>query len=249
LNKLITVILATLFSSAMANSAFAIPIVSSHFSTDADFINYLSSKGATLPANERFVAQARGGIPGAGDYEIGLHTPPGFTNNSPLAGDSQWIWGNPIDGFITTGFTLGRTGNSVTFNMGNYSATYSDIALTDLNALGFRTRSDSGANYLPNSTSVTNLLLDGNPLGTSLFSQNGALDFIVIEGLVGNFSLTGDATLAWQNDFPTRSRIGFQIKGLNMNLPVVPEVPVPEPATLLLFGFALASLAWSRRIA
>jgi hypothetical protein len=58
--------------------------------TDTAFSSFIDSLGRVEPCGgERFIAQGRIGVPRSGDYEIGLHEPPNFTNAGPILGGSS----------------------------------------------------------------------------------------------------------------------------------------------------------------
>lgn len=248
-NSLMKKLLAGLILTLLGSGALAMPIVSPHFSSDATFQSYLDSVfdaqlGAT--EEERFVAQARAGNGQVGgDYEIGLHSPPGFTNQSPIAGNTQWAWvaGQPV------AFTLNRTGNTVTWTMGNYSESWTDTSLSDLNGIALRLRAEDDPPYDPNSAVLSDLEIDNVALGASLSATSSLpdLDIIVVSNLAGNFELTGNLNFDWAAAFPSNSRLGFQIKGLALGNGIDPDPGVPSPGTLFLLGAALAGLGWSRR--
>lgn len=246
-----TLTIATLLMLA-STATPAAPIASAHFSTDAAFIDHHAGIGVALPDDEAFVAQARSGNNATnGDYELGLHVAPDFTNAGPVAGGStQWRWGADSADNDWVPFALARTGSTVTFAMGNYAGSWTDAAVAAVNALGVRVRSQRG----PTTTSATRLrglAVDATGLGTAtdMTAINGAIDLLVITGLDGDFTLTGEAQLNWDTLYgaiPNGSRLGFQIKGLQAPVLQAGAVPAPPAATLALLGM-LAALALHRR--
>lgn len=203
--------------------------LSPHFPTDADFLAYLDEHCVTLPDNEVFVAQTRGGNNATnGDYEIGLHVPPDFTGAAPLGGNSQWSWGTNGGANAWVPFTLSRSGTSVTFTMGNYTATYSNADVAELNALGLRVRAATNA-----STGIRNLTVNGGTLtGGSLNAVNSVVELVVISGLAGDFVLSGEASLNWSaGTIPSGSNLGFQIKGIK-GFDACHVSPTPSPTPL-----------------
>jgi hypothetical protein len=225
-----TTALAGAFALGLTVAAVAAPVVSQPFASDAAFNAFLAQPGVA----EAFVAQGRiGDRGGAATYEIGLHTPPGLTGAAPLAptnagGSTNFAWGNaqPVT------FTLARAGDTVTFSMGNYVASYTDLVVGEVNALAVRLRATGTS-----SVSLSSLDLDG-PFGPFTRAGGGA-EYWLLEAIGGDFSLTGQATLSWTGPVPNQSNLSFQIKGL--------VTPVPEPASLALLGMGLLGLGFAAR--
>lgn len=236
---------ATVAAGALAlapfNVASAAPVIAYSGNNDAGFLAYLASKGPSV--SEVAVAQARGGNNATnGDYEIGLHTPPSFTNAGPVGTAGQYRWGSQGGSNAWVPFTLSRVLDTLTFTMGGYSGSYTDAAVSDIDALVFRLRSDGQGN-VSGSTSIRNLMLGSTSLG-NLGASGGAVSLAVIEGFTGDFTLTGEATLNWAGgaNIPSGSRLGFQIKAYEGVV-----TPVPEPATLGLLGAGLLGLGFAAR--
>lgn len=155
--------------------------------------------------------------------------PPG-SGGAPGGGlEGQVAWGNgqPL------GFSLTRTGTTVTFTLGSHTNGCAAPSVGDVDALALRLRAtDAG------SVSLSALALDGAPLGTLTRAANGAESWL-LSPLSGDFSLAGAATMSWTGTAPTNSAPAFQIKGL--------ETPVPEPASLGLLGPGLLGLGAAAR--
>jgi hypothetical protein len=218
-----------------AGAANAGLVQSQTFTTDAAFLAYLANNGATLPANEVFVAQTRSGGPTT--YELGLHVQPNFTNAAPVGTAGNLNWGNGT----WYGFTLSRSGNTVTFNIGSYNGSWTDTDVGDVDALGFRVRSSGTGN-----TEIRNLTFNGSLLADpALNAANGpnGVELFVLSGIdTGDFTLTGQTRLTWTGNMPGGSSLGFQIKGVEGFI-----TAVPEPATLGLLGAGLVGLGLARR--
>jgi hypothetical protein len=226
-----------------AGAAQAAPSLSPVFTSDAAFNTWLADRGVALPANEGFVAQGRfGDRGGAATYEAGLHIPPDFTNANPVGTAGQVAWGN---GSFTS-FTLSRTLETIRFRLGGYDQSWTDADADEVNGLGFRvgvsaTNVPAGA-----TTTLRNLVLDGDALGVTLTATAGAPQLLVVSGVEGDFVLTGEAGFSWTsptNPTNQQSRLAFQIKGIE-GLPV----GVPGPAALGLFALGLAALVAARQV-
>lgn len=223
--------------------AQAAPVVTS-FASDGALGTYIAGLGAA--GGSLAVAQARGGDSNAsgGDYEIGLHVLPGLTSAAPVGTAGQMSWGTAgaAGGNPFIAFTLERSGDTLRFAMGGrYDASYTAAAIEGLDALSLRARAD----VTDTSTQLRNLAVNGVLLSSSaLAAANGVIGLALIEGLAGDFSLSGEASLNWTGSFPRGSRLGFQIAGFDL-LPSAQAAPVevPEPASVLLLLGGIAGLA------
>ena len=230
---------------APAAPAAAAPIFVATGTNDTVYENTtLPGYNVFIPRSEVFVAEARiGNRATNGDREVGLHPYRSDrnlfpTSASPLGSGAelQFAWtsgtANP--------FTLSRVGSSVTFVMGNYTKTFADLLVAQVNAMSIRVAATTG-----NTTAISNLRYTVGTTTTNLrgFTANtsGVRDLALLAELTGDFTLAGDLTFTWTGT-PTGSALSMQLKAMEGY-----AVAVPEPATAALLGLGLLGLAGAVR--
>jgi hypothetical protein len=210
------------------------------------FNTYSAALTALGTATEIAVAQGRIGNAAAnGDYEIGLHIGPNFTNANPLgtAAERQWAW---TDNAFRS-FTLSRTGNSLRFVLGNYDETWTDASVALIDSLILRAAATSNS-----TTRLRNLSLDDAATGSlapaAIAETNGDMGLVLGNIAAGNFTLTGQVAFDWTTGHrPSGSNMAFQIKAFDTQIPGGGPTAIPAPAGLALFGLGLLALGALRR--
>lgn len=138
---------------------------------------------------------------------------------------AQFIWGNGVAQPFTLTYDAGNS--AIQFEVGGNVL---DFAVADaINGLYIRTR----ATNLGTGITLDNFNLNGDAVaGASSTVGNGA-DYFFITGnqLLSGFTLTGDATLSWENQ-PSQSQLAFQIKM---------TIPTPGTVGLLAMGGLVAT--------
>jgi hypothetical protein len=165
-------------------------------------------------------------------------------------------WGNDA----AIGFTLSRTGNTITYRMANGTAgepddvwSHTAASVAEINALQFRLRS-AGQNTA--SLSNVSLTSGGQTLalgctsttvcGVGLVGAFGAsagdTHISLFDGIAGDFTLTGAWTFAL-----TGGRAGNNAQIKLLSVPGTNAVPEPASWAMLIAGFGLTGAAMRRR--
>ncbi|WP_192930270.1 TasA family protein [Alkaliphilus pronyensis] len=161
-------------------------------------------------------AMARIGVEGSGDWELGIiqegsHSPAQGTQN-------HFTWPKAtavpfkltFDGEVVT-YIVGSGDDAITMTYAVDEEDFNDIVIT--------TRSTSEA-Y---SVLVNNLMLDGIELGAENFIEENGWSYLIIrrENLGEGFVLTGESTMDWEGNRPSRSHLTYQIELGNSTEPLL----------------------------
>jgi hypothetical protein len=237
LRKILLAGAATLGVLGTATAADAFTITTPSL-TDVDF-NALLLNGEF---SELFVAESRMGNNALnGDREFGINQAIAPNSSGVLAG------GDPFMG--AEGQRTWVSGQAVAFEL-SYDALTGAIAYTvggktltastntfDPNGIFLRTRAQGRNDSSSASLVLQNLMLDdgsGFQLISDLFSTSTGIasdvDYLVISGLKGSFTLKGEEVFSWTGALPSGSRLATQIKvgGGTYTQGEDPQ-PVPEP--------------------
>ncbi|NEO28022.1 MAG: hypothetical protein F6K03_14355, partial [Kamptonema sp. SIO4C4] len=171
-----------------------------------------------------FVAEGRiGDLDGFATHELNLHeSDPGQPDIT-----DQFNWQNGV----TEQFELSydATSQLVNFNIGDRTLTHTyDDPFSDI---FLRTRAVNEGSDIR----VDNLLLDGVALNDAshAVAETGGLDILRIADIDENFTLTGDATMNWEDSPPSQSRLAFQVKISEPSPEPPPHKEIPEPSTVI----------------
>jgi hypothetical protein len=243
---------------ALAGAAQAAPSVSAVQIGDAGINAYLAAAGivawngtidsGSLPGDEIAVAEGRiGNNAAGGDREGGLHRAPSFTSGAVVGTAASFSWGSAGGNNRAVGFTLSRSGSTLSYTLGSNGMGSFDSAPTgkgvdEIDTLLIRLRTTANSTIL-----MSGLTLDDAAPGTlAIGSFTDAASDVVglfVEGITGDFTLTGRVAFNWTGATPSGgSALAFQIKAFD-----APPTEVPAPAALGLFGLGLAGLLALRR--
>jgi hypothetical protein len=250
-----------LFSLPSHANAFTVKYVP-EFRDVEDFEALISNGGY----REEFVVQSQIGnntVSGqnalSGDSELQIFDVVYSTNSTPYrrtlpgVASSQFAFtsGQAVD------FSLEVIGSQVTYTVGNRVLSRSSFT-SPFTDLFLRTRADSGSMLL------SNLKLNGQSIGSGFLESNSSdtLKYLIIGGIQGDFTLTGQSTMNFtQAPFAQAARgarIAYQIKAgrltdsARQSLIGETEKSVPEPGTvgaLLLTGIALVGSSRTKKAA
>ena len=250
--KTLLMTVAFLVPTLASDDAGAMPIMSTHYASDAGFSTFLANRGVNPLLDAVVMAQARtSSNPRTGDYEVGLHVPPDLLATGPLGIGRQFRWGADGRQHAWVPFTLARIADTLEFTMGAYTGSYVGLEVFGINALSLRVNSTGPGT----STTLRNLAVDGDALaGGMMRAANGAVELALIEGLVDDFVISGDARLNWHYGSlaPGGAWLGFQLNALVApfnpdTVVVVHNFEVSEPSTAWLLLAGSLGLAGLRR--
>ncbi len=187
-----------------------------------------------------FGAQSRIGIPGAGDWELGL-----FKNGSLNQTDQySWVSGSPVNWSVSW--------NSTTQNLSYIWGVGSGSPET-LSTTAAQSAKDYLKIWISNSNvdPLESILMSNVVLTTGMISQslpnlfvqgpNQLAEFTFPIPLVDSFVITGQTTMTWTGGRPTRSNMQAWVSSTG-------SVPVPEPTSVVLLMSAVAAgIAYKRR--
>lgn len=242
---------------ALTAGAQAAPTVSAVQIADSGINAYLAAAGivpwngaigaGSQPNDEIAVGEGRiGNNAAGGTREGGLHRAPDFTSGAPIGTPADFAWGASGGNNTGVAFTLSRTGSTLAYSLGTYNESFSTVppgskGVDEIDTLLIRLRTTNTSTILMSGLTFN----DAAPgsLALSNFSDSlGDTVGLFIEGITGNFSLSGTVALNWTGTTPTNSALAFQIKAFD-----APPSEVPAPAALGLFGLALAGVLAARR--
>lgn len=187
-----------------------------------------------LAALPDFGAQSRIGVPGPGDWELGL-----FDSGS-LQRTGQYVWtsGRPVDWSIAWDSAT----RNMTYIWGVGTASPVTLAITNsADTKKYLKLWASTSSSVNSSASIlmTNLVLKTDTLASNLpdiFVRGASqlAEYTYPIPLADSFVITGSTTMSWTGAQPTRSNMQTWVASTD-------AVPTPEPTTLTILMGALAS--------
>lgn len=240
----------------LAAPSAAAPVLVTHFATEQAFIAHLAARGQDVLSELRMVVQGRSGNNAIGGaWELGLMLPEEAKDLAPAA-SGQFAWPQSGDGKPWVPFTLSREGSVMMFTVGGMTLKQESAGFTDITALALTAQAtDKGE-----TTILRSLELDGERVKEGNVNAQGSNpDFAVIEGLTGDFTLSGEARLRWAHDLAKAdpARLLFQLSGYGLaptgllvaNAPqaYTLDATIPEPTSGLMLLAASAGLLCLRQ--
>jgi len=198
-----------------------------------------------LAAAPSFDSEMRIGVPGNGNWEVGLYDSPGGSLVSK--GQYDWISGVPLAWKLDYNAATGALTYFYNLSGGTYRSSIKETVLNSdsLNALQLWVATEDKVKK-GNSISVSKLVLVTNKESYTLpglsVSGPGQLQQTYFGvPVTGDFTLTGLTTMLFDSPRPTQSSLTFHIQSGTL--------AVPEPATILsLCGmFALLAARGARK--
>lgn len=235
----------------LSGAAAAAPVLVTHFATEKAFAAYLAERGQDVLSELRMIVQGRSGNNAIGGaWELGLMLPEEAKEITP-ATTGQFEWPQSGDGKPWVPFTLSRQGEVMLLTVGEVTLKQESPGFADMSALALSAQAtDKGE-----TTILRSLSLNGERVKEGNVNAEGSNpDYALIEGLAGDFTLTGEARLRWAHDLAKAepSRLLFQMSGyalaptglLAVEAPAAysMETMIPEPASGLMLLAASAGL-------
>lgn len=178
----------------------------------------VSGKLSSLLSNGAVFAASTGNA-----FELGL----GYTISEP-ASTRQFDWNNAETETFWLNFDADN--NKITYSLGGETMKYMASESFGFSDLFIRAHASN-----ENESFLSNLMINGSSIG-SAYSNGGGVDVLHVNGLdfSRNFSLTGNAMLAWQGPFNPQDA-GFSLQ-------FIQAVPEPAEALMLLAGIAVIGM-------
>ncbi|PSF39507.1 hypothetical protein C7H19_01585 [Aphanothece hegewaldii CCALA 016] len=157
-----------------------------------------------------------------------------WTNNTTFPSSTAAQASTPWPKNVSVPITITYNNGNASFSFNNQTISANNVTEAarfpnGLNTIYIRTRSNNdGSTIQLNNISITDSLGTFTTNLNALSNNSLNVDYLKIEGINGNFTLTANATFGWTtSSSPTDSRLAFQVKmGAN------PQA-VPEPLTIL----------------